>query len=238
VEYSVSALLPVRNVESTLAATVMETLETTADLARQTQVVVVDDCSCDATIEVADELATEYPQLTVVRHSTPGGMFAATCTAFSQSTGVAIFLLPGDGIPAIHEVRKLWVSLDDCELVIGRPQADQGGGSGPTAGQVLAGRLFALGRRRAFELLLGGIDPAAPFFDGLAKLAITWREIDIAQRRPALYPYRVATLARRLYGARIDSAESGSASGVAGTPPAQRRRPGYLTRIREFALGE
>jgi len=92
VERSLSVLLPVRNVESTLASTVHKLLEVVPELTRDFELVIVDDGSSDATIEVADELAVQYPQIRVVRHGRPMGPEAAIQSGLRSSRGDAIVL--------------------------------------------------------------------------------------------------------------------------------------------------
>ena len=79
-EYSLSALLPVHNAQATLAATVHEFLEILPEVTPRFEVVIADDGSTDATIEVADELATCYPQVSAVRHARRLGRVAAIRT--------------------------------------------------------------------------------------------------------------------------------------------------------------
>ena len=68
-EYSLSALLPVRNAEATLAETVSEWLEVLPELTNRFDLVIIDDCSSDATIEVADELVKQYAP--IIRSASP-----------------------------------------------------------------------------------------------------------------------------------------------------------------------
>jgi hypothetical protein len=86
-ERSLSILLPVRDDQSTLSATVHRLLDVLADLPGRFELIVIDDGSTDATIEVADELAACYPQVTAVRHSRPLGQEAAIRSGLRCSSG-------------------------------------------------------------------------------------------------------------------------------------------------------
>jgi hypothetical protein len=60
---SLSVLLPVRNVEPSLARSVEEMLEVLPELTGQFELVIIDDASTDGTREVARELSRHYPQV-------------------------------------------------------------------------------------------------------------------------------------------------------------------------------
>ncbi len=65
---SLTVLLPVRDAQSTLAATVTEVLEMASDLSERFELLIIDDGSSDATSEVARELSRHYPQIRTLRH--------------------------------------------------------------------------------------------------------------------------------------------------------------------------
>ena len=158
-EHSLSALLPVRNAEGTLAETISEWLEVLPELTSRFEMVVVDDCSSDATIEIADELGGAYPQLVVVRHSQPRGRSAAIATGLRRARGEMIFLADEDCDLSLGEVRKLWIGLEEHELVLGRPAAARQRKwllhKTPVPG---GSRGFQIGYRRAFHVARSGHD--------------------------------------------------------------------------------
>jgi glycosyltransferase involved in cell wall biosynthesis len=69
IDGSISLLLPVHNAQATLADSVGRILELLPELAARFEVLVIDDGSADATSEIALELATQYPQVKVLRHA-------------------------------------------------------------------------------------------------------------------------------------------------------------------------
>jgi glycosyltransferase involved in cell wall biosynthesis len=116
VDRSLTVLLPVRNAQSTLAANVQEILEVVSDLTRRFELVIIDDGSTDATIEVADELIHSYPQVRTLRHGTAQGHEAAIGTGLRHSTGEVVVLRDEDGELGAAEIRRAWqaAGVDDA----------------------------------------------------------------------------------------------------------------------------
>lgn len=107
-ERSLTVLLPVCNVQSTLAVTVLEILEVVSDLTDRFDLVIVDDGSADATSEVAHELTQHYPQVRAVRHGRRLGREAAIRAGLKQSKGEIILVPDEAGNSAAEEIPRLW----------------------------------------------------------------------------------------------------------------------------------
>jgi glycosyltransferase involved in cell wall biosynthesis len=135
---SLSVLLPVRNTQSTLAAQVEQILDLLPDMTSRFEVIIIDDGSTDATIEVADELASRYPQVRAIRHGVPRGPEAALQTGLEQSVGEVICLKDdAAGLP-IDEVTRLWRGMHKSMPLAGpitrlSPQRALAGQPEPTA---------------------------------------------------------------------------------------------------------
>lgn len=110
VQHSLTVLLPVCNVESTLAASVREVLEVVSELTGRFELVIVDDGSEDSTSEVAQELIQHYPQVHTVRHGRQLGRNAAIRTGLEQSSGEIVFLHDDEQGSAVDGLGKLWKS--------------------------------------------------------------------------------------------------------------------------------
>jgi glycosyltransferase involved in cell wall biosynthesis len=92
---SLTVLLPVRDVQSTLAATVTEILEMASDLCERFELLIIDDGSSDATSEVIHELSRDYPQIRALRHEKPLGEEAALQSGLAQSQGDVVVVRGG-----------------------------------------------------------------------------------------------------------------------------------------------
>ncbi len=210
VNASLSVLLPVRNAESSLAAMVHEMLDVLPELTPQFELIIVDDASSDSTIEVADELARHFPQLRVVRHGTPAGRATAVRTALAASGGQILFLRDEDCRLPIDEVPRLWRAMAGHETVLGVPpgEPETPGVRGPHSGTC---QMF---RRRAVRRVERSLSDSTSLVVELARLGYQWHEVPLRNRAEGRHPVAL---------------QSGCS---------RPRRPNYLARIKEFALGE
>jgi glycosyltransferase involved in cell wall biosynthesis len=87
-----SVVIPAYNEEKTLRQVVEKVLR----LSCVQQIVIVDDCSSDRTASVANELAAEYPEVTVAHHQTNGGKTEALKTGFGRTTGSIVIVQDAD----------------------------------------------------------------------------------------------------------------------------------------------
>jgi hypothetical protein len=106
-ERSLSILLPVRDDQSALAAKVQRLLDALAEQPGQFELIVIDDGSTDATIEVADELARQYPQVSAVRHARPLGQDAAIQTGLQLASGDLVLVHDRGGMRRIDRESTL-----------------------------------------------------------------------------------------------------------------------------------
>ncbi len=175
---SLSALLAVRNVQCTLRSTVLEILELMSELTSRFELVLADDCSTDATIEVADELAAVFPQLYVLRHETPRGYWDSIRSAFGRSLGEWVILPEEDRVVAWQQIGRMWMLTSEYDLVVGRAgECDQGRVATPIG---LPNAGFLLGRRRVFAEAWDSLGDWSAFSTRLEVLGIRWREVTLS----------------------------------------------------------
>ena len=168
-ERSLTVLLPVHNVQATLAATVLEILEVVSDLAVRFELVIVDDGSADATSEVAHELTRNYPQVRVVRHGRCRGREAAVFTGLKQSSGQIIFVPDETGSSAVDEIPRLWHAANRQQLAPGHSRVTLSHKWAQiSAGHPVSQAGYRMIDRRTLERLHGSSQPNRP--DYLARL--------------------------------------------------------------------
>ena len=182
-ERSLTALLPVENAQSSLTETVSRILEVLPELTKTFELLIIDDGSTDATIEVADELVVRYPQVRVVRHGDRQGRAAALRSGVEQSEGDVLFVADDDcGLP-MAEVAELWKAIDTHQVVLGRAvmpdepksPAEKRAGKGG----------FQMIYREASEPLCGSLTDQASLRTRLAELGQPWHEVDVPVRAPS-----------------------------------------------------
>jgi glycosyltransferase involved in cell wall biosynthesis len=101
-------LLPVYNAQHRLERSVGEILDVLPELSDQFELFIIDDGSTDETIDVAKQLAREYPQVSAVRHPLRLGLEEAVRTGLDHTVGDVVFV--GDehhGLDPEH-LRSLW----------------------------------------------------------------------------------------------------------------------------------
>ncbi len=240
--------MPVNNAQSTLARDVAEYLEILPDLTGRFELMIVDDGSTDDTIEVADELAIEYPQIRVARHQMKQGRLAAIRTGLTLSRGDVVFLRDASCALPLSEMRQLWNAIEKYVFVLGRP-ASQRRSLLPTRNEPPTGG-FQMFRRLAGQTVLQSLADQPMLRAALARRGQSWREVDIrpaasevpgpsalggqSRRRPMSGPASPKPSVRRSKQPAGPSADTVQHR-VATCRPG---RPNYLGRLKDFALGE
>lgn len=207
---TLSIVLPVHNVERTLAEQVCHLLEMLPDLAERFELLIVDDGSTDHTREIAEDLAQQFPQLRLVRHPRRRGTAAAIQTGMDQTTGEFVMVQDIDDPISARDLRRLWEMRHDEDLVIARAE--------PEAQPIDAGlisRLMNWGR---------GVERAANQRPATTGTQMIRRDaVRELERNPSLQNLRIA----REHGAEK----------IARIIP-RRKGTGMVRHLRDFALGE
>ena len=211
---TLTVLLPVENAQATLARDVRRLLEILPELTDSFEVLIIDDGSTDATIEVADDLSSRFPQIRVMRNSTPRGRTRAIQHGIRKSHGEFLLLIDEDSNLPIDEVGRIWAAAEEHDIVLGRL---------PSTAAYNASRLrrldgpihggYQMLRRRTVGTIWDSLGHQLTLRAELARTGGKWFEIEIGVVHAGAC-YR-------------------------GPSPAGRpNRPNYLQAIRDFALGE
>lgn len=123
---SLSIVVPVSNAESGLARQIHRLLDILPDLTSRFEVVIIDDASVDHTVDVARELAAEYPQVRLIRHRQPLGTEAAVRTGLQWASGRTVFVQEDSAALSPTDLRRLWALRHDEELVMARAEQRPG----------------------------------------------------------------------------------------------------------------
>jgi glycosyltransferase involved in cell wall biosynthesis len=122
---SLSLVLPVRNAEATLAANVRHLCEVLSDLTDWFEVLLVDGGSHDHTVDIAYELAVEYPQVRVIRRQRQFGESVTVRLALEEARGDIVLLHERPMPLGPTDLRRLWEApandaTSDATLVLRR----------------------------------------------------------------------------------------------------------------------
>jgi len=101
-----SIVIPCFNEEQTLASCVSRVLEI-QDETLSVEVILVDDCSRDRSLAIAEELAGRYPEIRIFRHPKNQGKGAALRTGFREATGDFVAVQDADLEYDPAEIREL-----------------------------------------------------------------------------------------------------------------------------------
>ncbi len=164
-ERSLTILLPVHNVQTTLAADVRNLLEVVSELTERFELIIIDDGSTDATSEVACDLGHDFPQIRVVCHGRQLGRDVAIHTGLQHSKG-EYFLLPDETAgSAVGVVAEAWRTMrQQMRQLISEHPMEPSGARRPRLSEVTAGADLGCRvlDRRAMERLHGASRPARP----------------------------------------------------------------------------
>jgi len=209
---SLSILLPVHNAQSTVGDAIGRLLEILPELTNRFEIIVVDDGSSDATCEVADDWARHYPQVSFFRQAALSGWQAAVLKHAWRARGEYLMLLSGELVDAAA-INAAWARRD----------AMPGAGS-----RAPDGRTMRIDQRQSRPK---GTNPEAAPSSDLARVGI---HVPTETGQLLLvHRFRLAELERALAAALPGAKPAGS-----NEAPNRVKGPNFLSRIKQFALGE
>lgn len=119
-EYDISLFYPMHNEEGNIREAVRAALEVLPSVAKDYEVLIVDDGSKDDTGKIADEIAARNDRVRVVHHPVNRGYGGALQTGFRESRFGLVFFADGDNQFDLGEMTKLVERIGDHDMVIGR----------------------------------------------------------------------------------------------------------------------
>lgn len=116
---SLSVFFPAHNEEKNIKKTVLSALKILPELAKEYEVIVVNDGSEDKTKETVQEISKKHPQVRVITHDKNRGYGASLKTGFYNSRYPLIAFTDSDGQFDFSEVGKFLEETEKYDLVIG-----------------------------------------------------------------------------------------------------------------------
>lgn len=117
---SLTVVLPAYNEEESLPVAVQQALDVLPGLAREWEVIVVDDGSADGTAQVLEGLLEEhYPRVRVLRHAVNLGYGAALRTGFSRARYDLVFYTDSDNQFDIAELAQALPMMETHDVLLG-----------------------------------------------------------------------------------------------------------------------
>jgi len=114
----ISLFFPVYRDEHTVRRVTEKALGVLRDVAKNFEIVIVDDGSPDRAGEIADELAREHPEVSVIHHPRNLGYGAAIQSGFRAVRYDWVCFTDGDDEYDVNDLRKLIVLRDFYDLII------------------------------------------------------------------------------------------------------------------------
>ena len=154
-EDTLSIILPVRDAQAEISRHVHHLLDLVPDLTSRFEIIVVDDASCDATVDIVSDLARQYPQVKFIGQKARGGLFSAGKAGLAAATGETIFVQEDMTRVSANDLQRLWSLRNDDGVVIARVEANPS-----RLGPELIDRLSTWGeslRRARQKIMPGGV---------------------------------------------------------------------------------
>ncbi|HYK07967.1 MAG TPA: glycosyltransferase family 2 protein [Candidatus Eisenbacteria bacterium] len=116
---SLSIFFPFWNEEKNIEKVVLSAIPTAKKIARTWEILIVDDGSSDATLQLAQKLAKKDNHIRVINHSKNRGYGAALKSGFENAKYEYIVFVDGDGQFDFSEVEKFISPIATSDIVIG-----------------------------------------------------------------------------------------------------------------------
>lgn len=114
-----SVFFPAYNEEENLEKTVLDAKKVLLEVARQWEIIIVDDGSKDRTGEIADKLAAENNKVVVVHHHLNRGYGAALKSGYQKARYPWVAFADSDGQFDFSEIKKFLAYTGSADLILG-----------------------------------------------------------------------------------------------------------------------
>lgn len=115
----VTLVLPFYNEEANIKAVIAEAAGVLKDIAKDFEIIAVDDGSADETRHILDKLSKKQRQLKVIHHKKNAGYGRALKTGIEAATGEYVLLCDGDGQFYMKELKEFVKYLKEYKVVLG-----------------------------------------------------------------------------------------------------------------------
>lgn len=155
VQGKISLVLPAHNEEPNIRTVVEEAAQVLPTAFSSYEIVVVNDGSKDRTLEIAEALHSEDPNVKVVNHPVNRGYGAALTSGFNAATGDFIMFMDSDRQFDINDIQLLKPFVQDYDIVAGyRIKRND------PAHRLLNAKIFGTAVRVLFDIKVRDIDCA------------------------------------------------------------------------------
>ncbi|MCK5161504.1 MAG: glycosyltransferase family 2 protein [Candidatus Aureabacteria bacterium] len=117
--YSVSVVIPAHNEEKILENAVLHTMKTFQSLNLDFEMIIVDDRSTDKTGQIADSIASCYPNIYCFHHGTNQGSGGAFRTGIAHAVKKYVMFVPVDNPLDIEDMEAYLPRMNVCDIVVG-----------------------------------------------------------------------------------------------------------------------
>jgi len=114
-----SIILPAYNEEETIERAIRETVAVFDPLAKEYEIIVVDDGSSDDTAVIVNSLSAELPVIRLLQHAANGGKGGAVRTGVMNAQGGLLLFLDCDLATHPREAPAFIAKMDESDIVIG-----------------------------------------------------------------------------------------------------------------------
>jgi hypothetical protein len=186
---TLSAVLPIFNLERLVPTLVEQAVEVASELTDRFDVLVIDNGSTDTTSEIVHELGIRLPQVRLVRLPVRRRRGVVLDIALSRTLGDVVFLGDDLGELELSDMHKLWHAMDQNDIVVAY------GGAAPAEtlrgrwAQLIAGGVphaaedtFQMMRRDTIDLLRQSIGDGEDTIQQLEQAGLRWTELTVRRR--------------------------------------------------------